>query len=285
MLESAINWVIEVTNAPVFYLPSFGLSELIDILIVAALLFTVIKWIKRTSAWVLLRGIALILVIALAAEIFELTTVQWIVDNTIGMGLVVIVILFQPELRKALEQIGRSSKIINIKTDPIEPAHNSKATVDVVLGAAAVLSSTMTGALIVLEQDIDLGDYERSGIPLDAQVSVQLLLNIFEKNTPLHDGAVIIKDNRVMAATCILPIAGEALDSSYGTRHRAACGISEVSDARVLVVSEETGRISVAIGGKIASNLNEASMRELLLWGPKDKSMLRIFGKRRRKEK
>ena len=284
MLESAIDWIIEITNAPVFYLPSLGIPQVLDILIVAVLLYTIIKWIRRTQAWVLLRGIALILIIALAAEVLDLITVQWIVDNAIGMGLVVVVILFQPELRKALEQIGRSSNIIHLKPDSSELPHNSEATVDEVLSAAKAMSKTMTGALIVLEQDIDLGEFERTGIPIDAQVSTQLLLNIFERNTPLHDGAVFVKDNRVSAATCILPITDQALDSSYGTRHRAAVGITEISDARVLIVSEETGRISVAIRGKIFHDLQDSKMRELLIWGPKDKSMLRLSGKRRSKK-
>ena len=284
MLESAIDWIVEITNAPVFYFPSLGFSQILDIFIVAVLLYTIIRWIRRTQAWVLLRGVALILIIALIAEIFELIAVQWIVDNAIGMGLVVIVILFQPELRKALEQIGRSSNLIHLKPETNEPTHNSEATVDEVLNAAKIMSKTLTGALIVLEQDIDLGEYERTGVPLDAQVSTQLLLNIFERNTPLHDGAVIVKDNRVSAATCILPITAQALDSSYGTRHRAAVGVTELSDARVIIVSEETGRISVAIRGKIVHDLQESKLRDLLIWGPKDKSMLRLFGKRRPKK-
>ena len=284
MLESAIDWIVEITNAPVFYIPSLGVPQVLDILIVTVLLYTIIKWIRRTQAWVLLRGIVLILIIALAAEVLDLITVQWIVDNAIGMGFVVVVILFQPELRKALEQIGRSSNLIHLKPELNEPSHNSAATVDEVLSAARQMSKTETGALIVLEQDIDLGEYERTGVPLDAQVSAKLLLNIFERNTPLHDGAVIVKDNRVSAATCILPITSQTLDSSYGTRHRAAVGVSELSDARVIIVSEETGRISVAIGGKIVHDLHESKMRELLIWGPKDKAMLRFFGKRRPKK-
>ena len=280
MLESAFEWIVEITNAPVLYIPNLGLPQVLDILIVAVLLYTIIKWIRRTQAWVLLRGVALILIIALIAEIFELIAVQWIVDNAIGMGLVVIVILFQPELRKALEQIGRSSNLIHLKPDSNELTHNSEATVDEVLNAAKIMSNSMTGALIVLEQDVDLGEFERTGVSLDAQVSTQLLLNIFERNTPLHDGAVIVKDNRVSAATCILPITGQSLDSSYGTRHRAAVGVTELSDARVVIVSEETGRISVALRGKIVHDLQESKMRELLIWGPKDKSMLKLFGKR-----
>ena len=284
MLESAIDWIVEITNARVFYIPNLGFPQILDILIVAVLLYTIIRWIRRTQAWVLLRGIALILLMALVAEIFELITVQWIVDNAIGMGLVVVVILFQPELRKALEQIGRSSNLIQLKPETDEPEHNTGATIEEVFRAANKLSETMTGALIVMEQDIDLGEYVRTGVALDAQVSTQLLLNIFEKNTPLHDGAVIIKDNRVCAATCILPITDQSLASSYGTRHRAAVGITEVSDARVIIVSEETGRISMAIGGKIVHDIKDAKLKELLSWGPRDKSMLKLFGKRRPKK-
>ena len=284
MLESALDWIVEITNAQPLYFPSVGFAQLLDIFIVAVLLYTIIRWIKRTQAWMLLRGIALILLLALAAEVFELIAVQWIVDNAIGMGLVVVVILFQPELRKALEQIGRSSDIIQLKTETGQPTHNSEHTVDEVMKAAELLSGTLTGALIVLEQDIDLNEYERTGVPLDAQVSAQLLLNIFEKNTPLHDGAVIVKDNRVSAATCILPITSQSLDSSYGTRHRAAVGVTEVSDARVLIVSEETGAISVVLGGRILHDVSGQKMRELLLWGVKNKSMLKLFGHKRPKK-
>ena len=283
MLESALDWIVEITNAPVLYFPNLGFAQFLDIFIVAVLLYTIIKWIKKTQAWMLLKGVALILLLALVAEAFELIAVQWIVDNAIGMGLVVVVILFQPELRKALEQIGRSSDIIQLKTETGQPAHNSEHTVDEVMKAAEILSQTLTGALIVLEQDIDLEEYERTGVPLDAQVSTQLLLNIFERNTPLHDGAVIIKDNRVSAATCILPITAQSLASSYGTRHRAAVGITEVSDARVLIVSEETGAISVCIGGRILHDLKEPKMRELLLWGTKHRSVKGFAGKKQKK--
>lgn len=279
MIESAVDWIVEATNAPVLYMPRFGLAQVLDILIVAALLYTVVKWIKRTRAWILLRGLGLILVIAVMAEIFELVTVQWIVDNAVGMGLVVVVILFQPELRKALEQIGRTSSILQRKGEPGEHSQDTEAAINEIMRAAATLSKAKTGGLIVMERGIELGEYERTGVPVDARVSAQLLVNIFERNTPLHDGAVIVKENRISAAACILPIAEAPLDSSFGTRHRAACGVSEISDAMVVVVSEETGSISLAVGGKIMRDLKESSMRELLLWGPKGGSALGLFGK------
>ena len=153
------------------------------------------------------------------------------------------------------------------KSDSEQKVHASENAVTEIISAAKAMSETETGALIVIEQTVELSEQERTGIAIDAQVSSQLLLNIFEKNTPLHDGAVIIRINRIAAAKCILPLSAETLDSALGTRHRAAVGISEVSDARVLVVSEETGVISVAIGGQLTRNVNETQMRDMLMWG------------------
>jgi diadenylate cyclase len=285
MLAAFTDWIISVTNAPVFHVPRFGIVQALDILIVAALLYLIMRWIRRTQAWVLLRGIAIILVVALIAEIFDLITVQWIVDNTIQLGLVVVVILFQPELRKALEQIGRGKYLGNLKMEGESQVHISPHTIDEIIQATRKMKATHTGALIVLEQEVDLSEHETSGVRLDAQVSAQLLLNIFEKNTPMHDGAVIIRDNRVSSATCILPLTAETLDTALGTRHRAAVGVSEISDARVVIVSEETGSISLAIGGQITRDVTENQMRDLLIWGEPTRGRLKFFGKNRGRRK
>jgi len=283
MLASFNEWLMDITNAPVLYLPAFGVLQAVDIFIVAVLLYFVIRWIRKTQAWVLLKGIAFILVIALAAEIFDLVTVQWIVDNAIGMGLVVIVILFQPELRKALEQIGRGPFLQQLISENEQTVLISSHTADEITKAARQMSENFTGALIVMEQEVDLSEHERTGVPLDAQVSTQLLISLFEKNTPLHDGAVIIRGNRVSAAACILPLSGESLDSAFGTRHRAAVGICEVSDARVLVVSEETGCISIVSDGKITRDVSDEAIQDALLFGQLDKTPRFTFFKNRRR--
>jgi diadenylate cyclase len=285
MLNNINDWLVEIFNVRAFNWPAFGFAQAVDILIVAILLYLVTRWIRRTQAWVLLRGLVIILFVAVLASVFELIAVQWIVDNAISMGLVVVVILFQPELRKALEQLGRGKYLIHLKDEGEQQVHISAHSADEIIKATRVLSKNKTGALIVLENEVDISEHERRGIPLDAQVSVQLLLNIFEKNAPLHDGAVVIKNNRVSSASCILPLSAESMDSSLGTRHRAAVGISEVSDARVVIVSEETGTVSMVIDSKITQNISEAQMRELLIWGVPAKSRFALFRSRKNKTK
>jgi len=200
-------------------------------------------------------------------------------QHTFTVGLIALVVIFQPELRKVLEQMGRGQYLASFKTGSEQKVYVSDETVDGIIMAAKSMSAAATGALIVIEQGIDLGEQERSGIALDAQVSCQLLLNIFERNTPLHDGAVIIRNNRVAAAKCILPLSsGESIDSALGTRHRAAVGMSEVSDARIVVVSEETGTISVAIDGNLTRGVTENKLREMLLWGEPVKPRFAFFG-------
>jgi len=182
-----------------------------------------------------------------------------------------------------LEQLGRGQYLIHLKDEGEQQVHISAHTVDEIIKATRVLSKKFTGALIVLENEVDISEHERRGFPLDAQITMQLFLNIFEKNAPLHDGAVIIRNNRISSASCILPLTTESIDDSLGTRHRAAVGISEVSDARVIVVSEETGTISLVIDGKITRNIEEKQMRDLLIWGVPAKSRFSIFKSRRKK--
>jgi len=281
MLASLSDWLVEITNLPVFTVPAFSLFQMLDVLIVATVLYLILKWIRRTQAWVLLKGIVFVAVIAILAQVFNLATVQWVVSNTIGMGLVVVVILFQPELRKALEQLGRGQYLFPLKNEAEQKVHSAAHTIDEIIKATRTMSSALTGALIVLEQDVDLSEYEERGTHLDAQVSTQLLLNIFEKNAPLHDGAVIIRNNRISSASCILPLTSEDVDASLGTRHRAAIGISEVTDARVVVVSEETGIISLVIGGEIQRNITEKQMRDVLMWGEPVKTRFSLFRRRK----
>jgi diadenylate cyclase len=265
MLARLREWISEI-NFPLLSMPSVGFAEVIDILIVAYIVYFVLKWIRQTRAWSLMKGVFAILAIAAASWLFELTTVLWILQNAFAMGLIVVVVLFQPELRNALEQIGRG-RLFSALTKTDGDARISINTINEVVKAASSMAEVSTGALIVLEQDVATGEHESTGIPVDAMVSSQLLFNIFEKNTPLHDGAVIIRNNRIVAASCILPLTTDEIGRELGTRHRAAVGVSEVSDALAIVVSEEKGSISIAAGGQLMRNLSENELRDILMTG------------------
>ena len=252
-------------NIPSWYLPSLGFTDFLDIAIVASLLYLILQWIRRTQAWSLLKGIIIVLFVSSAAFLFNLVTVQWIVQNAFAMGIMVIVILFQPELRKALERIGKGLDFPSIRGDSEKDARISGRTVNETVKAVKAMSQNVTGALICFERNVTLTDHEQLGIQIDALVSSQMLINIFTHNTPLHDGAVMIRHNRIASAGCVLPLTAEALDEDLGTRHRAALGLSEASDALVVVVSEETGTVSTAHSGKLTRGLNEYQLRDWLI--------------------
>ncbi len=243
-------------------IPNIGLNSVIDILVVAFISYMIILWIKQTRAWSLFKGIVVILIISAVSYLFDLYTVWWIISSTLSLGIIAVIIIFQPEMRRALEQIGKSKFIfVSQESQPKDIADSS---VREIIKAAKKLSDARTGALIVIEKDVPLGDLESSGVSIDAFISSQLLINIFENKTPLHDGAVIIRNNRIASAACILPLTQSDVSDDMGTRHRAAIGASEVSDAVVLVVSEETGIISVTRGGNIYRNLDENTIRGIL---------------------
>jgi len=233
---------------------SVNITDVIDILLIALLIYTVIVWIKETRAWSLFKGIVVLLCISILSYFLQLHTILWLVQNAFAIGMIAVVVLFQPELRKALEQIGRG-KIVSSFIHSGEGLKVNDNTLTEILRAVAELSKDKTGAIIVVEQDVALGDHESTGIAIDAEVSSQLLENIFVNKTPLHDGAVIIRNNRIAAAACILPLAESELSHDLGTRHRASVGASEVSDAIIVVVSEESGAISIAKNGKLSRNL------------------------------
>ncbi|MCL2377854.1 MAG: diadenylate cyclase CdaA [Defluviitaleaceae bacterium] len=277
MFYAFLDGLIEFTNIPVLTIPAFGPAQVLDILIIAGVLYLILRWVKRTHAWVLIRGIVIMLALWFIANVFDLVTLGWLLEHMFTVGLIALVVIFQPELRKVLEQMGRGQYLASFKIDSEQKVYATDQTIGEIIKAAKMMGEVDTGALIVIEQGVDLGEQERTGIAIDAQVSSQLLLNIFEKNTPLHDGAVIIRNNRVAAAKCILPLSAESLDSALGTRHRAAVGVSEVSDARVIVVSEETGTISVAIDGQLNRGVSESKMRELLLFGEPAKPRFAFF--------
>lgn len=249
-----------------FVRPSIGITDVLDILIVAYIIYKIIFWIKETRAWTLFKGVLVILGLAVVAMVLHLNTILWILSNTISVGIIAVIIVFQPELRKALEQLGKGRLFTYFaKATEMTEDKTSQRTVGEIVKAADKMSAVKTGALILVEQEVPLGDLERTGIPIDAVISSQLLINIFEHNTPLHDGAVIVRRNRVAAATCFLPLTdSEEISMELGTRHRAAIGASEVSDAYVIVVSEETGGISMARGGVLYRNLTTDQLRAML---------------------
>ena len=227
-------------------LPSFSLTGALEIAILAALIYTILLWIKNTKAWQLLKGILIIFLFTAFAVFFHLTTIVWLIERLSTAAIIALVIIFQPELRKALEQLGSKNLISQFRGT--DRRRNSRINQELI-AACLTMSEHKTGALIVLEQEESLAEIEKTGIYVDGIVTAALLINIFEKNTPLHDGAVIIANDRVSSATCYLPLSDAEISKAYGTRHRAALGISESSDAITLVVSEETGRISVAYKG------------------------------------
>ena len=248
-------------------LPSFKFSDVLEILVLAFVIYHVIKWIRDTRAWALVKGLAVLLVFYLLAVLLELDVITWIVQNTISVGIIALVILFQPELRKALEDLGgRNLMPFSLPFDSsAEEKRFSDDTIEELVRASFEMGKARTGALIVIERNIRLTEYERTGIKVDALVTSQLLINIFEHNTPLHDGAVVMRGDRVVAATCYLPLSdNREISKELGTRHRAGMGISEVTDSLTIIVSEETGKVTLAEGGKLIRGVDQEKLREYL---------------------
>ena len=245
-------------------IPDIHATDIIEMIIIAIFLYEILKWVKSTRAWILLRGIMVIAGFFILAALFQMSVILWLGEKIFNAGLIALIVVFQPELRKALEQLGRRNIIRKIL--PTAWSRKSLKRFDDQTRLDLVKSSfdmgaVKTGALIVVEQDVMLKEFERTGIPVDAILTRQLLINIFEKNTPLHDGAVIVRGNRVVSATCYLPLTENlGLSKDLGTRHRAAVGISEVSDALTIVVSEETGKISITQDGKLTHDLTKEDL-------------------------
>ncbi len=249
-------------------LPSLTVIDIAEMLIIAFAIYQIIMWVKNTRAWMLVKGIIVLLVFSAIALVLRMDVILWIVKNAISVGIIALVIVFQPELRSALEQLGRKNvlrAVFSFDDDNVEDKISDK-TINDIVKATAEMSKVKTGALIVIENEIMLKDIERSGISVDAAMSSQLLVNIFEHNTPLHDGAVIIRENRILAATCYLPMSDNLeLSKELGTRHRAAVGISEVSDSLTIVVSEETGAISIAKNGELMRNIASEELKQQIM--------------------
>lgn len=261
------NWISRMVS----FIPAIRWNNVLEILIISVLIYYILIWIRDTRAWTLLKGIFVIFAFVLFAYVFQMDTILWLFQNLISVAIISIFVLFQPELRRALEQLGRKNILASFLNFSGNAAANEQEAKTVektkteIIKACSEMSKARTGALIVIEQDVQLSEYERTGIFLDSLVSSQLLINIFEHNTPLHDGAVFVRDNRIVAATCYLPLSDNMLLSKeLGTRHRAGVGISEVSDSITLIVSEETGMISIAHDGMLFRGLNQEELREQL---------------------
>lgn len=251
-----------------WYMPDVKITDIIEIIIIAFLVYQIMVWIKNTKAWMLLRGIIVLGVFILLAAVFKMNTILWLAKNAISVLATAAIVVFQPELRRALEKLGQKGLLSSFM--PFERGKTSgrysEQTIEAIVTACYEMSKVKTGALIVVEQEIMLTEYQNTGIALDCIVSSQVLINIFEHNTPLHDGAVIVRGDRVVAATCYLPLSDNMkLSKDLGTRHRAAIGMSEVSDALVICVSEETGRVSFATGGHLTRAIPQEQLRSKLI--------------------
>lgn len=236
-------------------LPSLGVTDILEIALISFFIYQFMVWIKFTRAYTLLKGILIVLLFILVAYILKMNTILWIIKNLSTILLTSVVVIFQPELRKMLEQLGQKKIVASIfpldSGKEVQERFTDK-TINELVKACFDMGEVRTGALIVIEQNIRLSEYERTGINVDAVLTSQLLINIFEHNTPLHDGAVILRDNRIVSATCYLPLSNNlAVSKELGTRHRAGLGISEVSDSLTIIVSEETGFVSLACDGKL----------------------------------
>ena len=249
-------------------LPKITMTDVVEILIITFLFYYMLVWIKNTRAWVLLKGIMVILLFVLVAAVFQMNTIIWIAKNTLSVAITAIVIIFQPEIRKALENLGQKNFLTSFFTFDFSKGEIAKftdKTINELVKACYEMGKVNTGALIVIEDEIVLSEYERTGIAVDGILTSQLLINIFEKNTPLHDGAVIVRGDRVVSATCYLPLTDSlSISKDLGTRHRAAVGISEVSDSLTIVVSEETGKVSIAMGGELYRNVDAEFLKNKL---------------------
>lgn len=258
------------------HMPMIRWTDILEILIISFLVYHIMVWIKDTRAWSLLKGLMLIMIFAVIAAALNMTTILWIFENVLGLAVIAFVVVLQPELRRALEQLGRKNIFVSLLPFDNSISKNelfSDKTKKEIVMACYEMGKVKTGALIVIERNQSLVQYESTGIEIDGLVTSQLLINIFEKNTPLHDGAVVIRGNRVTSATCYLPLSDDmGLSKELGTRHRAALGISEVTDSYTIIVSEETGHVSVASEGKIDRNISQETLLEKLsvIQGKKD---------------
>lgn len=240
-----------------------GIADVLDVLVVAFIIYLILGFIKETRAQQLVRGLLVLAALFLISDFFELNALNWILRGATTFGIIAVIILFQPELRRGLEYMGRGS-ILAGRLAKLDKG-KAKEVIDAIVEAVDNFSATQTGALIVIEDQVSLGDIAESGTILNAEVSAELLGNIFYKGSPMHDGAAIIRNDKVYAAGCVLPLTSRLdINKELGTRHRAAIGITENSDAVTLIVSEENGVISYARGGKLTRFLDTKELEKLL---------------------
>ena len=271
VINLGMNWENFYKVSIVAYIKSlqsnpFELITLIlDLSIVVFLLYCFFKIVKGSRAWQLIKGIALLILATWVSGLLNLKILNWILTGIMNLGVIAIIVIFQPELRRALEQLG-TNKLAQFFGIEKDLATKTKEDIYKIVIAATELSKTKTGALIVIERDIKIQDIIATGIPMNAEVSPQLLVNIFVPKTPLHDGAAVISGNKIAAAACVLPLADDKdIAKELGTRHRAAIGISRESDSIVVVVSEETGKISVAKDGTLIADVREDVLKKILI--------------------
>lgn len=257
-------------------------SDIVEILLIAVVLYHLLLWVKNTRTWFLFKGIFVMMGFFFIAYVFNLNVILFIFEKALSVIVIALLIVFQPELRSALEQLGQKNSLLNFlgsSKEKHEGGYNAGVSEELIRAADA-LSKTRTGALIVIERELPLHEFVKTGIELDAKVTRQLLINIFEHNTPLHDGAVIIRDDRIIAATCYLPLSSDSnINKALGTRHRAAIGISEVSDSLTIVVSEETGKVSLAADRCLYEDLSADQLRrelEVLIAAPAETGLRRL---------
>ncbi len=254
-------------NRTSLHMPTVRFSDILEIFIIAFLVYHILVWAKSTRLWSLLKGVIVIVVFILVAALFNMSTILWIVERVFSIAIIAMVVILQPELRKALEELGRKNFFSNVLSlgDPKTQGRFSDRTLNEIVRACVEMAKVRTGALIVIENNHPLTEFERTGIEVDGIVTSQLLINIFEHNTPLHDGAVVIKGDRVTAATCYLPLSDNmGIGKELGTRHRAGVGVSEATDSLTIIVSEETGKISIAYEGELERAVDSDRLRERL---------------------
>ncbi|HJC15620.1 MAG TPA: diadenylate cyclase CdaA [Candidatus Fusicatenibacter intestinigallinarum] len=265
-MHAVWNWIVlrlsEITlPKPIEFI------DVIQILLIAYFVYHLIRWVQNTKAYTLLKGILVIVAFAVLASIFQMQTFLYLLGALGGVALTALVIIFQPELRRVVEQLGEKTPLstISLPGSSEKQERFSDKTVNEIVRACYEMGAVKTGALIVIERNITLEEYEKTGIEVDGIVTSQLLINIFEHNTPLHDGAVIIRGDRIVSATCYLPLSDNmSLSKDLGTRHRAGVGVSEATDSFTIIVSEETGNVSYAVGGELKKAVTPNELREEL---------------------
>lgn len=247
-------------------IPKIYFVDVVQIIILAIIIYECIIFIKNTQAWTLFKGIIILIVISLVIKLFNFNVLFWIISHSLTILIFTAIVIFQSEIRTALDKLGRKkiTKLFFSKAEQISSLYSEQSVTEIV-DACYEMAQDKTGALIAIEKDVKLNDFEKTGIKIDAMISKQLIVNAFEHNTPLHDGAMIIRDNRIVAATCYFPLSKNLnINKNLGTRHRAAIGVTEVTDCMCIIISEETGSVNVAIQGVLQEDIEKDKLRNLL---------------------